>query len=87
MVRTAGHSVPVMDSGLRPDEAHNETTTDTAPKTGLTGTTHAEAKVETKVKATPKHAATHAATTTRRHAGPYGASFDGTAPDASRPVA
>ena len=37
-----------------------------------------EAKVETKVKATPKHApAAH------RHAGPYGASFDGTAPDAS----
>jgi ribonucleoside-diphosphate reductase alpha chain len=49
-----------------------------------------EGKVETKVKATtPKHAAaTQAAhathgTAARRHAGPWGASFDGTAPDAS----
>ncbi len=79
MARAAGHPVPIAytDSGARPDET-NDSTNDGKhdSKHG-----HAEAKVETKVKATPKHAPASATRTAHRHAGPYGASFDGTNED------
>ena len=96
MARAAGQPVPVMDTGARLDD-RDEPRTDPDPRNedkprngdkprnedrherhGRKHTAHVEAKVETKVKATPKHAAA-----AHRHAGPYGASFDGTAPDTS----
>ena len=65
MARAAGHPVPVMDSGARPETATGH------------GTEKVETTVETKVKSAPRHAANAAgtgahahATGTVRHAGP-----------------
>ncbi|MFI5227277.1 MAG: hypothetical protein ACHQ3P_11445, partial [Candidatus Limnocylindrales bacterium] len=68
MARAAGDAVPVMEGGERPEETVVKTTAKTTPTT--------TSRSAVRASKTGSVARGH------RHAGPYGASFDGTDPEA-----